>query len=236
MVRTYTTLDSCREKKDGIALLPLYYCLLVLVCMGSTFHSVMAQQQHPDEEKAFKILDQISQNCFQATFTYTHQSPQLALLENFDDGKIIVHDHKYHLILPDQEIINDGQTVWIYFKVANEVQVADHDPEQETLTPWTIFSHYRRDYDFFRLDTHQADKQFYDCVTLVAKDTDNTLTKVIITVARATKHIKSIEIMDHNQALHNFFVTYFVYNLEFDELPFYFSLDKHPGIEVIDMR
>lgn len=209
------------------------YCLLLLL-ISSSFH--LARAKHPDEEKAFKILDQISQHNFQATFTYIHRSSQLELLESFEGGKIAVQGNKYRLTLPGQEVINNGKTVWTYLMDANEVQITDHDPEQEATTPWTIFANYRRDYGFSRFDTHQADGHSYDSVELFAKDTENVLARIRITVARNTKYIKYVEVMDHNQTLHIFFMTDFVYDLTLDKAFFNFNLDDYQDIEVIDMR
>ena len=207
------------------------YCLFFL--LSSSIGPAMAQNE---KEAACTLLDSISQHSFRATFTYETRSSQLELLESFEGGEIAICDNKYRLTLPGQEVINNGKTVWTYLKDANEVQITDHNPEQGAVTPWTIFANYRQDYTFCRFDTHQANGYVYDSVELLAKDVENFLSKVRITVKRATKHIEYVEVMDSNQMLHVFLITDFAYDLTFDKAFFSFNAKEHKGVEVIDMR
>jgi outer membrane lipoprotein carrier protein len=207
------------------------YYLLVL--LSSFFHSAMAQHQ---QEEAFALLDSISQRSFRATFVYTNRAQVETLVMPEEDGQIFVYGNKYRLMLPGQEVINDGQTVWTYLKEENEVQIADHNPDREAAMPWTIFSNYRRDYTLSCFDTHRKNGHVYDSLALIAKDEENSLCSVKITVARATKHIQCVEIVDNNQNLHNFYITDFAYDLTFAKDFFRFNIEAHQGIEIIDMR
>lgn len=207
-----------------------YY--LVLLLSGS-FSPAMTQNEN---KAAFALLDHISQHSFRATFTYTNRSSQLELLEHFEGGQIAIQGHKYRLTLPGQEVINNGKIVWTYLKDANEVQITDYAPEQEAVTPGTIFANSRRDYTLCSFDTHQTNGHIYDNVELLAKDAENSLSKVKITVEHTTKHIEYVEIMDSNQTLHSFYITDFEYNLKFDKAFFSFNTEEHQGVEVIDMR
>ena len=40
----------------------------------------------------------------------------------------------------NQIIINDGETQWIYLDDVNEVQIIEHDPEDQMMTPNNIFT------------------------------------------------------------------------------------------------
>ncbi len=205
------------------------YCLLFL--LSAPFNPGIAQHQ----EAAFALLDSISQRSFQATFTYSSRSPQ-GELEATLEGKITVQGNQYRLTIDGQEVVSNGQTVWTYLKDANEVQITDHDPEQKAVTPWTIFANYRRDYTLCRFDTHQENGHVYDSVELLAKDVENSLSKVRITVERATKHIECAQVTDNNQTRYSFFITNFEYDLKFDKAFFSFNAEAHKGVEVIDMR
>jgi len=209
------------------------YSLLFLLLGGFFGHT---RAQHPDEEKAFVLLDSIGQRSFQATFIYDHRSPQ-GEPEEAVEGKIIVQGNQYRLTLPEQEVINNGQTVWTYLRDAKEVQITDHNPEQEATTPWSILASYRQNYVLDRLDTHQVDGQVYDVVALVATNDEHDPAKIILTIARTTKHIKRLEILDSNQILHTFSITHFTHDLKkLDKKFFSFNLGDHQDIEVIDMR
>ena len=209
------------------------YCLLLLL-LSCSFSFTRAQPQDK-EKKAFALLDSISQRSFQTNFTYRSQSPQGELGETFE-GKITVQGHKYRLTLPGQEVINNGQTTWTCLMEANEVQITDHDPEQEATTPWTIFANYRQDYTLGQLDAQQVDGQVYDLVKLVPKDSEHDLLKVTLIIAHTTRHIKRLEILDSNQTLHIFFITDFVYDLTLDKAFFNFNPAEYQEVEIIDMR
>jgi outer membrane lipoprotein carrier protein len=206
-----------------------YYLLLLL---GSIFSPATAQNQ---QKKALALLDSIGQRNFQAAFTYSSRSPQEPL-EEISRGEITVHGNQYRLIMQQQEIINNGQTIWTYLVEANEVQITDCDPKQKTITPWNIFDNYRQDYTLGQLDTYRVEGHVCDVVELVPKDNANDLCKILLTIAHTTKHIQRLEILDSDQTLHTFSVTNFTYDLKLDKAFFIFNLDDYPNVEVIDMR
>ena len=207
-----------------------YYLLSLL--LGSSFNATMAQYQ---EEKAFALLDSISQRSFQATFKYSSQSPQNELGETFE-GKIAIQGNQYRLTMQGQEIINDGKTVWTYLIEANEVQITDHDPEQNAVIPWAILANYRRAYTLGRFDTHQVDGKAYNVVELVPKDDEHGLLKVVLTIAHTSKYIQCLEILDSNHTLHILSITNFAYDVNFDRAFFRFDPKEYQEIEIIDMR
>jgi outer membrane lipoprotein carrier protein len=207
-----------------------YYLLLLL---SSFWHPAIARHQ---EKKVLALLDSISQRNFQATFVYSSRSPQEPL-EEISKGEITVHGNQYRLAMKQQEIINNGQTIWTYLVEANEVQITDYDPEQTATIPWRIFANYRQDYTLGQLDTYRVEEHVCDVVELVPKDDDeHDFCKIVLTIARATKYIQRLEILDNNQILHTFSITNFTYDLKLDKTFFNFNLDDYPNIEVIDMR
>jgi outer membrane lipoprotein carrier protein len=206
------------------------YCLLLL--LGSFWYPATARRQ---EKEVLALLDSISQRNFQTTFTYSCRSPQ-EQLEEISKGEITVHGNQYRLTIQQQEIINNGQTTWTYLVEANEVQITDYDPEQKATIPWGIFANYRRDYALSQLDTYRVEGHVCDVVTLVPKDDENDLCKIVLTIARTTKCIQRLAVLDRNQILHTFSITNFTYGLKLDKSFFNFNLDDYPNIEVIDMR
>jgi outer membrane lipoprotein carrier protein len=207
-----------------------YYLLSLL--LGGSFNPTMAQ--YP-EEKAFALLDSISQRSFQATFRYSSQASQNELRETFE-GKIVLQGNQYRLTMQGQEIINDGKTVWTYLIEANEVQITDHDPEQNAAIPWTILANYRQAYTLSRFDVYQVDRQAYNVVELVSKDDEYGLLKVVLTIENITKHIQCLEILDSNHTLHIFSIVNFAYDLNFDKEFFKFDPEGYQGVETIDLR
>jgi len=210
------------------------YCFL-LILLGTSWSQTAEVLQ---QEKAFSLLENIGQRSFQVTFRYTIQSPQGELEETFEKGQITIQNKnsKYRLTLPEQEVISDGQTVWTYLKEANEVQIADHAPEQGATTPWTILTNYQQDYVVSGLRTQQMDDQICDVIDLMAKNEENFLQKITLTIEQTTKHIKRLETLDDNQTLHIFSIIDFAYNPKLDKAFFKFNATEHSGVEIIDMR
>lgn len=206
-------------------------CYLLLL-LGGFWNATKAQNQ---QAAASALLERISQNSFQASFTY-HSRPSQGLSGDTWRGKIAVHEHKYRLTLPEQEVISDGQTIWTHLKAANEVHITDHDPEQTAATPWAMLADHRQDYIVHNLYTKKIDGQVCDVVDLIAKDEEDFLQKITLMIEKKTKYIKRLEILDINQTLHIFFVTNFLYNVKFDKLFFNFNVEEYGGIEIIDMR
>jgi len=63
-------------------------------------------------------------------------------------GTLVLQEDKFRLIMEDQTIINDGENQWIYLADMNEVQIMEHDPEDEMMSPNKLFTIYEKDYKY----------------------------------------------------------------------------------------
>ena len=70
----------------------------------------------------------------------------------------------------------------------------------------------------------------------MAKNEENFLQKITLTIEQTTKHIKRLETLDDNQTLHIFSIIDFAYNPKLDKAFFKFNATEHSGVEIIDMR
>src|SRR5438046_725046 len=57
-------------------------------------------------------------------------------------GSFLMKGEKYHITIPGQEIISDGKTVWTYMKDANEVQVSNNNPSEQSISPTKLFTNF----------------------------------------------------------------------------------------------
>ena len=92
---------------------------------------VMAQK----DPKAKAILDGVSQKYkslkgLKASFEFTYAEIADGRSQS-QSGEIAIKGDKYHLKLPEQEIFNNGKTVWTYIESGNykEVTIAAGDME-----------------------------------------------------------------------------------------------------------
>ena len=103
-----------------------------------TITSVLAQK----DPKALEILDAMSdkyQNttAFRANLVYKLENPQERLNETFK-GEITVMGNMYRLKIGEQEIINNGETIWTYLREVNEVNIDNYYPEDDPMAPSKI--------------------------------------------------------------------------------------------------
>lgn len=205
-------------------LLTLFSCITSLTWAGS------------QEKKAFALLDSISRHKnLQASFSYHIQQDQEPSEEKLT-GSITVQGPQYHLSMGGQEIISNGTTVWNYLPDANEVQINDYAPEQGANTPWFLLTNYRKDYQFTSLHSQQIEGRNHYTVALTAKDIENNMQVVVITIEQKTKKVKRLESLDNDQNRHTYSITDFVTNVALEDTFFYFVPEDHIDIEVIDMR
>ncbi|MEM9417022.1 MAG: outer membrane lipoprotein carrier protein LolA [Bacteroidota bacterium] len=223
-----------------------YYFLALLI---GTIRLAWAGPAH---EMAAHLLDRIGeQKNFRATFTYHIQSDQKESSEKKLVGSITVQGHQYRLSIGGQEIISDGTTVWTYLPDANEVQINAYDPEQGASAPWLLFTNWRQTHEFYDLSDQiiyskrggcykrndgNGTYDIYLTATMVAKASENTIQKLVITGNRGRLDIKRLEVLDSNQQWHRFSVTKFKTSLALDDAFFKFMPENYAGIEVIDMR
>src|SRR5689334_1658932 len=91
------------------------------------------------DPKALEILDAMSKKykaipAFEANISYTLTNEVEKINEEFK-GKITVKGEKYRLVLPEQEVINNGSTIWTYLPEAKEVNIDNYDPKSEDIKP-----------------------------------------------------------------------------------------------------
>ena len=99
---------------------------------------------------AENILDQLSlttksYNNITIEFSFTFINENQNIKED-QKGILILDNNKFRLEMNAQTIINDGETQWIYLPELNEVQIMEHDPEDETMNPNKLFTIYKKDY------------------------------------------------------------------------------------------
>src|SRR5687768_265735 len=106
--------------------------VLAFILLG--FAGVAFAQYDP---KALEILDAMSKKyksipAFEANISYTLTNEVEKVNEEFK-GKITVKGDKYKLVLPEQEVINNGTTTWTYLPEAKEVNIDNYDPTSDEL-------------------------------------------------------------------------------------------------------
>lgn len=191
------------------------------------------------DPEALAILDQMSANykkylSFKADFTYTLENKMEGVNEEFK-GEIVVKGEKFVLKMSEQEIYNDGETIWTFLPDVNEVNIDYYLPEDGDLTPSSIYSAYKNGYKYLYLEELREDGQVLDVIDLVPEDTDNPFFKVRMFI-RKDHTLKKWEMFDKSGNIFTYNIDNFDSNFNVNDQYFVFDPDKYPGVEEIDLR
>lgn len=202
---------------------------------------VASQSFAQKDPKAKAVLDGMSQKYqsmkgFTASFDYTFQDGGGA--GDRQTGEIAVNGEKYRLKLPDQEIYNDGKTVWTFIQTNayKEVTINDATQMEGELTPSNIYKMYQTGFNYKLLADKTYQGKAVNVVELTALKANAPFKQVKLMVDKTTKDLLGWEMYDGQGGV----FSYSFKNMKAaPSLPadyFVFDVKKHPGIEVIDLR
>lgn len=209
---------------------PLLFLLLFSI-------QVMGQK----DPTAKAVLDAMSSkyesmNGFTADFNFTYGDA--GGVSDRQTGKIAVKAEKYRLKLPDQEIFNNGKTVWTYIvtETYKEVTINDVSQMEGELTPSNIYKMYEEGFDYSMKGEKQFQGQTVQVIELVAQQSGAPFERVNLMISKASKNLMGWEMFDAQGGTfsYNFVNLKAAPSLAKD----YFTFDpkSYPGVEVIDLR
>ena len=148
-------------------------------------------------------------------------------------GTLVLQEEMFRLEMEEQIIINDGESQWIYLADMNEVQIMEHDPEEEMMSPNKIFTIYEEGYKYSYVGAESEKGKRLQIIDLFAKES-GAFMKVTLAVDAAKNQLHKITILDKNGGTYSYLVTSFKSNT--NVAPFNFNTVDYPGVEVIDLR
>ena len=213
------------------------HAILLLFFLGLISFEASAQK----DPKAKAVLDAMSQKYqnmkgYTAGFDYTYSDAGGA--GDRQSGELAVKGAKYRLKLPEQEIFNDGKTVWTLIQTDSykEVTINDVTQMEGELTPSNIYKMYQTGFNYRLLADKTYQGKAVNVVELIAQKPDAPFKQLKLMVDKTTKDLLGWEMSDGVGGL----FTYSFKNVKAaPNLPEdYFTFDpkKYPGIEIIDLR
>ncbi|MCE2733090.1 MAG: outer membrane lipoprotein carrier protein LolA [Flammeovirgaceae bacterium] len=192
------------------------------------------------DAKALETLDAMSKKykaipAFEAAITSTMTNEVEGIKEEFK-GKITVKGNKFRLVLEDQEIINNGVTVWTYLPAAKEVNIDNYDPSSEEINPSKIYEAYKKGFKYVYLSDKTESGVVCEEIDLVPEKKDAQFFKIKMMIGKKDKSIQSWTMFDRNGNKYKYTITKFTPNSSITDAFFTFDLKKYPGVDVIDLR
>ncbi len=209
-------------------------------------NNTFAQTQ---EQKAQDILVRVEQkfketSALKAKFSYEISNPANKT-QDAVKGEFVMKKNKFRLKLTklvntkevtDQEVINNGKTVWTYLKESNEVNISDYTPEDSEITPDKVFTLYKKDYKYSLIEEVTEGKKTYQIIDLQPIDKNKKHFKIRLKINKATNSVKSWEIFEKNQNRFKYTISEIAYQIEVGDNYFNFNKSSYPGVVENDMR
>lgn len=210
--------------------------LLSTLLLGLSVTLVSAQY----DAKALEILEAMSKKyksytSFQADITSSMTNETEGIKEEFK-GKITVKGDQFRLVMEDQEIINNGSTVWTYLPSAKEVNIDNYDPDSDDINPSKIYDLYKKGFKYLYLEDQTENGVLCEVVDLVPDKKDAQYFKIRMNIGKKDRSIQSWTMFDRSGNRYKYSITKFAANVSVPDGTFTFDPKKFPGVEIIDLR
>lgn len=210
---------------------------LILACAALLLSIVVSAQYDP---KALEILDAMSKKyksitAFEANISCNLTNDVDKLNEEFK-GTIAVKGDKFRMRLPEQEVINNGVTIWTYLPEAKEVNIDNYDPNSEDVNPSKIHEVYKKNFKYLYLQDRMEGGVMCEEVDLVPEKKETQYFKIKMLINKKEKTIQSFTLFDKGGNRYKYTISKFTPNAKLDDAAFTFDPKKYPGVEIIDLR
>ena len=192
------------------------------------------------DPKALEILDAMSKKyksipAFEANISCNLTNDVDKVNEEFK-GKITVKGDKFKMVLPEQEVTNNGVTIWTYLPEAKEVNIDNYDPTSEDVNPSKIYEIYKKGYKYLYIQDKTEGGVLCEEIDLVPEKKDAQYFKIKMFINKKDKSILSWTMFDKGGNKFKYSITKFNPTVKVEDTFFTFDPKKYPGVEVIDLR
>jgi outer membrane lipoprotein-sorting protein len=192
------------------------------------------------DPKALETLEAMSKkykaiHSFAANISYILSNDVDNINEEFK-GKITVKGDKYRLALPEQEVINNGTTLWTYLPDVKEVNIDNYDNSSGDVNPSNVYDLYKKGFKYLYLKDEAEGGVMCEVIDLVPEKKDAQYFKIRMNIAKKDKSIKSFTMFDKGGNRYKYTITKFDPDVNVEDSYFSFDPKQYPGVEVIDLR
>lgn len=192
------------------------------------------------DPKALEILDAMSRKykaipAFEANLSCNLTNDVDKVNDEFK-LRITVKGDKFRMTMPEQEVINNGVTIWTYLPEAKEVNIDNYDPNSEDVNPSKMHEVYKKGYKYLYLQDKIEGGVMCEEIDLVPEKKDAQYFKIKMFINKKEKTIQSFTLFDKGGNRYKYAISKFTPNAKIDDAVFTFDPKKYPGVEVIDLR
>jgi outer membrane lipoprotein carrier protein len=200
--------------------------------------STLAQAQY--DEKALAALKAMSAKyksipSFSANISSSLINEAEGIREEVK-GEITVKGEKYFLKLSEQEVINDGKTIWTFLVDLNEVNVENYSPSDDEMTPSKIYSaDYTKGYKYILMGEQTLAGVLCQEIDLIPSSRSAQFFKIKLFISKKDNTLQSWTMFDRTGNKYVYTISKFIQKPVPDSF-FSFDKSKYPGVEIVDLR
>ena len=205
--------------------------IITLLLLVLTF-SMSAQDQLAKEvlDKLSSTTESYKNMSIDFEFIFENKSQEIRETQN---GKIILENDNFKLELDNQIIFNDGETQWIYNSDINELQIIEHDSEDEMMNPDKLFKIYEKDYKYTYIGAESKNGERLHVIDLFPEES-NSFMKITLYINVIKNQLEKLILFDKNGGTYSYIINTFKSNSLTEPLDF--NIDQYSDIEIIDLR
>lgn len=222
----------------------IVYALFLFIVLGIThsYPSIGAPKPNAQAKKVMAFIR--TPTTFQADFVYAHiqgDTKQEDTQEEYQiEGKIWVKGNKYRLVLEDQIVVSNGETIWNYVPSQQEVQIynekpATADKDLTSFSPIQLLHLYEHGFVPIVLHTTIIDQKKYDVIELIPQEKKTDIKHLNLVIDKESHQIKSMQVLEKDGTVHNFSIVNLVVQNKLKDSFFEFQMPAEP-VEVVDLR
>lgn len=196
-----------------------------------------------NDPKAKSILDGVTKKVsalksMKANFSLKLTGGKGGNVTDTRKGSIALKGQKYHVVLGNQEIMCDNKTVWTYNKETKEVQVANYNPGEQSMSPAKLFqpSFFDKEYTYAYKGERKEGGKNCDIIELTPRDKSKPIARIEMMIDKATSMIAGGNYWEKNGNKYAITISNIVQNAEIPDGMFSWNPKDHPGVEVVDLR
>jgi len=193
------------------------------------------------DPEATAILKKVQQkyeafNSVGMDFSLIIKVPEMS--EEVQQGKMLQKGENYRLEMKDQLVLYNGQTMWLYLKALNEVQIMDaEEGEEGMLSPKDLLKIYEQK-DFVYALTNRVKKngKWVQQIEFKPLKEEVDYSKLRVSVEHQSNEVVQIEAFGKDGTRYTLVINELTPNVSIADASFKFNKADYPDVYVEDLR
>lgn len=216
-----------------------FFTMMVFVCLtfAQTKQYTASNQSDPE---AKSLLDKVqakykAYKTIQADFTLTIEIPEEPV--EVQKGKFMQEGEKYRLEAETQTMVSDGETLWLYMKNSEEVQINDVEEEEDMLSPKNFLKFYEsEEFVYVLINEFPENGVVVQQIEFKPIDKDSEYHKVRLTLNKKNNEVMRIKAFSKDGSRFTFGLGKLVANPTLPASTFKFQQSECPDCHYEDLR